>query len=83
MTNLKCATMQINQVLRPNWICQKAEGTFSFRLWISYLDERDDFRATLEVSQDDYEKLIAGKNLSAELQQKIVLLKCQTNFTLT
>src|SRR5262245_26390341 len=61
--------MQINYVLRPDWRYQKAEGLFPFRLWISYLDERDDYKTTLEVSQDDYEKLGAGKNLSIELRQ--------------
>ena len=67
--NSKCVTMQINYVLRPDWRYQKAESTFPFRLWISYLDKRDNYKTTLEVSRDDYEKLIAGKNLSAELRQ--------------
>jgi len=61
--------MQINYVLRPDWRYQKAEGMFPFRLWVSYLDERDDYKTTLQVSQDDYEKLVAGKNLSIELRQ--------------
>lgn len=61
--------MQINYVLRPDWRYQKAEGRFPIRLWISYMDQRDDYQTTLEVSKDDYKKLSISKNLSVELKQ--------------
>ena len=61
--------MQINYVLRPDWRYQKAEGKFPIRLQVSYLDQRDDYQTTFEVSKEDYEKLSAGKNLSVELKQ--------------
>ena len=61
--------MQINYVLRPDWRYQKSKGGFSFRLWVSYMDKRDDYKTALEVSKDDYDKLLTGKNLSVELRQ--------------
>lgn len=61
--------MQINYVLRPDWRYKKVQGIFPFRLWISYMDERFDYKTTLEVSKDDYNKLVTGKNLSSQLKQ--------------
>jgi hypothetical protein len=53
--------MQINYVLRPDWRYQKEGGKFQIRLWVSYLDQRDKYQTTFEVSKEDYEKLSAGK----------------------
>lgn len=71
--------MQVNYVLRPDWRYKKSNGKFTFRLWVSYMDARDDYQTKLEVSKEDYEKLSSCKNLSVELRQLLSdLRKIQT-----
>lgn len=61
--------MQVNYVLRPDWRYEKSEGIYPFRLWVSYLNKRDNYKSNIEISKEDFDRLLYGKNLSSELKQ--------------